>query len=355
MSLFFRSLRALAGLMLVAFALSACVRWTDVDGTEHEQSFADFLISSRGGRSKDRSPPVPEDAELTVRTSKKAAGSAFGFLRFNRNLYPPFRVSMVGGLLDPAGSTGFTGNSQFCMELDRRDTITQDIADLRYVLICARSEGDGIRVRAQDKFAQYGNRLFAGTKIVELEIEHDGTDLIFRAGAATFAGGATLEEFARITNHSVTSAYLPSLGASFLGYPAEVSFDRARVEASGPPPAGLSPEQTVAHALYPAFDGLLEALYDVDGAAQDLPSALARLSAVRAVLSAQATALDGLANGKARNKARARVKQALAGTDSAEKTLNAGKSQIAIAKKLGKALGDVLETIEILDPAPTRT
>lgn len=344
MSFELRSFRALAGLVLASLALTACIR--------PEAKQIDYLFPTRGAGAGKPGAKPPGDTEMLIRAKKQADGTAFGFLRFNRNLYPPFRVSMVGGLLDPAGSTGFAGNSQFCMELDRRDTITTDIADLRYVLICARSEGDGIRVRAQDKFAQYGNHLFAGTKIVELEIEHDGTDLVFRAGPATFGGGATLVEFARITNHAVTSAYLPSLGASFLGYPAEVSFDKARVEANGPAPQGLAPEQVVAHALYPALDGALEAVYDLDGGTPDTVSARARLVAAQAVVEAQAAAVDALAAGKVRNKARARLKQAGNDLTSAVKAIDGEKAQATIAKKVAKALGDVLGTIEILDPLP---
>ncbi len=344
MSFGFRSLRALAGLLLASLALTACVR--------PEEAAVDFYLPKRPAGSSKRGPTPPSEFELAIRAKKKADGSAFGFTRFNRNLYPPFRLSMVGGLLDPAGSTGFSGNSQFCIEIDRRDTLTPDIADLRFVLICARSEGDGIRVRAQDKFAQYGNRLFAGTKVVELEIEHNGTDLIFRAGAATFDGGAALVEFARITNHAVTSAYLPSLGASFLSFPAEVSFDKARIEAGGAAPQGLTPEQIVAHALYPALDGALEAIYDLDGGTPDAVSARARLVAAQAVVSAQATVIDALAASKARKQAASRVKAAGAALAAAVKAIDGEKPQATLAKKVAKALGDVLGAIEILDPLP---
>jgi hypothetical protein len=343
----FRSLRALAGLVLASLALTACAR-----GAQADFQSVDYYLPKRDAQAGKPGPKPPNDTELVFRATKKADGTAFGFVRFNRNLYAPFRVSLVGGLSDPAGSTGFTGNSQFCMELDRRDTLTPDIADLRYVLICARSEGDGIRVRAQDKFAQYGNRFFAATKIVELEIEHNGTDLIFRAGAATFEGGATLVEFARITNHAVTAAYLPSLGSSFLGYPAEISFDKARVELSGAPPQGLSPEQLVANALYPAFDGTLEAVYDLDGGTPDTASARARLVAAQAVVAAQATAIGALAESKTRKQAVSSLKQTGAALAAAVKAIDAAKPQATLAKKVAKALGLVLGTVEILDPLP---
>ncbi len=222
------------------------------------------------------------------------------------------------------------------------------------MLICARSEGNGIRVRGQNQFAQLGDVFVGDTKIVEMAIEHDGTDLIFEAGAATLADGGNLVEVARVNNFVVDDAYLPSFGAAFLGFPAEISYDPFRVEFNGDPPPNakkLSAAQEIAHDLYPALDGLLEAIYDLDGANPDTVSARARVVAAQGVLD---TALTDVANdlekGKQQKKARGRVKKAGKKATAVVKKIDKDKPQKKLAKQIAKALVLALGAADVLDP-----
>src|SRR5262245_1598244 len=179
--------------VLLPLLLCACASFKDKDGITEEAILASILGAEISG-------PGPGDASdetssylVEVQTTKKADGTAFGFLRANRRLYAPFEVVVVAGLVPGEDQAGFTGNAQVCVELDERASITEDLDTLLWVLVCARREGTGLSVRAQDQFTTLGSVLLPDTDAAILSIRHDGTDLIFETGPATLLGTEAAE------------------------------------------------------------------------------------------------------------------------------------------------------------------
>ncbi len=291
-----------------------------------------------------------------VRTKKKAGGTAFGFTRVNRRLYPPFTVSVIGGVAPGEDNAGFNGNAQVCMELDERSTIN---GALNFELICARREGDGLRVRAQSQFFTIGSVLFPQTDLVLMSITHDGTDLIFEARPATLgelSEGGALTEIGRIFNYSPADpddALVPSMGASFLNHPATLVFDSFRVDDDGPPPVEgftLTAEEQIAVDLNDVMDAVIEAFHVLNGGSPDTDAARALLVGAQPDVADAMVSVDALAKSKIQKKARGALKKTAKQLAAAIKLIDKTKPALKIIKKVGKAAQQALKATDTLDP-----
>ena len=345
--------------LLVASLVLACSTMKDKDGVEREVNFVDGLIDTF-------KPPSPADGEpanptlmLTFDTKKKAAGDGFGFLRANRRLYAPFEVLVVAGLVPEEDQSGFTGDAQICVELDERATITDDIADLLWVLVCARREGTGLRVRAQDQFATLGSVLLEATDAAVLVIRHDGTDLIFETGPAillgTRAADGGLTEITRLDDWlpvTAGDALVPSMGASFLTHPTTVGFAEAQLIENGDPPAELTDAQDAAFDIGPAVDAAVRAFELLNGPAPDTTAARVELVAAQDALGTALAQVEALPVDKPQKKARSALKAAAKAMAAAIERLDKGAPPLKILKKVGASSRSAMQAIQALDPVP---
>lgn len=347
-----RVARACALPFLLAALSAGCAR-----GLEKEVASARIgLERIQGGGDLAEGLPAFDLRVPVVRTKKKADGSAFGFLRANRRLYPSFSFSVVAGPVPGEADEGFDGGLM-CIELDERATISDDLSTLEFVLLCARPFGDGLLVEAFDQGVEIGEQFLAGAVAALLRIRHDGSDLVFETAPASIGSPLQEEgllEVARIEDYEPSTpgdALVPSLGASFLAHPAAIAFDLVRVETSIPGPvegSGLTPEQLIALDVGTSLDATAEMLHAMNGFA-DPSDAVDLLLDARALVGG---ALDdlGALPGKAAKKARGALVKADKQLGGALDLIDAGQPPLKVLKKGLKAAKLQLKAVDVLDP-----
>lgn len=344
-------------LVLALALLPACATITQ-NGVEKEVFLTDAIGYEVYGIPATDAPAGNPTWVAEIRTKKKAAGNAYGVLRANRRLYPPFEVLAVAGLTPGKDQAGFGPNSQICVELDERASFSEDIGTLLWVLVCAKREGTGLRVRAQDQFVQLGSVLLPNTDAAILVVRHDGTDLIFETAAANLpapADGGAFTEITRIDNWlpvAAGDALVPSFGASFLAHPASVMLSRAQVVSNGEPPESLTALQAAAFDVGAAVDAVVRAFELINGPTPQPTDARVELEGAQAGFEAALADLEALLPDKAAKKGRAAVKAAIKAVIAAIAKIDDEKPAKKILRDVGKAAGLGMRAVQKLDPLP---
>ncbi len=196
----------------------------------------------------------PKDHYLAIHDTEDRGA----FLRPPLDLHPPFRWELKFGLFSPSTSTG---DGIFGTELDVRGS-----EPLVFYGLFAQSVNGGLNVFASSNAGIHGSKFYAGIRIVEAAVEHDGKEMIFFARPA--GSDAPYDEIARLSVPDLGGPLNATAGAFNIGA-GEVGFDCIRVVKNGNPPEPVSPEHDAANALFAVAREILEAIYSLDGFTPD--------------------------------------------------------------------------------------
>jgi hypothetical protein len=318
------------GLLLTVLCLPACATDSGVSSKASPKGSLKWAFGTDG-----------PDSFLGV-TSK--ADGAYGYLLAKRDIYPPFRWEVTGGVVDPEPPAGL---GWIATELDATGS-----SPLQFWLMGAEPSGGGCNVFAANwlNTARQGQQFFADTDSVDFAIEHDGSTVFFEARRTGDLA------WTPIWNTTAAGAWMPvhpAVGVIGIDPGVLVGFSGFRVVKSAMP--GSPPVQWYGTILdlYTAVDHLTVAMNLANGSNPDPAAALTRVNDALMEFDEALVGIEGLflkakAGTPGREEARKLALKAQKGAASAAKKLGAGKAGKSAIKGLLKAIGPALEAADIL-------
>ncbi len=283
---------------------------------------------------------APVDRYVFMRAQKKAQGG-FAFALLPRDLWGPFRWELTAGLFDPAHAN--VGPGFFCTELDARGT-----NPLQFYALCVQPVPGGLLVFVSSHLGNHGQLFLAGATIVDLAVEHDGTNLLFQVREA---GTPDYALVAQVPLDPQPFPLLPSIGVSNVGQGAEAGFDNFRVPFNGVSPVALTPEQAVVRLIWDdAVDDEVAALFLLDGPTPDAAAARANLVEAQGGLDGILVAAQALTPTKAVKKAIGKLQAAQGKVKAAIAAIDAGKPETKSINKIGKAIDAEVDAAGLFEP-----
>jgi hypothetical protein len=291
----------------------------DVDSSSKLGPPAVGSLSFRvGQRSAGKRATAPVDHYATFFATADGAGANYWL---QCNLWAPCRVEARLGFFSPARAEAGAGTIGIAL--------ADWLGESGYHAVKVRRSGDGIEVLAGSQPDDLAGSVLLDGLVADVAIEHNGTDVVFLAGAA---GGKGLEEILR-RPATGPGPFRPSLDVLELPKGSEAGADGLRIVFNGLPPRPLTAAEDAARSLFSALARVLDAVYAADGAAPDLATARAALQQASAGFTdaaAKSAAVAELA--KAGKKVGGLSKSALA----IVKTINGGGTAAKVYKAAAK-------------------
>lgn len=289
-------------------------------------------------------------------SSRRGAGG-FGFVRFPFDLWGPFTVAARLGVFRADREAG-VGSGLLAFELDARGPLP-----LEFCGWYTRLEAGGTSAFAYERGpgdaepSLAGQRFFPGVKAVDVEIRHDGANLVFSARAA---GAPNPLEVVATVPFVQQSPLNPAFGASGVGALAEAAFDRFEISMTGASPVAVSPAHGAVSDLFLAVAPVLHAHNTLDGTPDpDVDAAVAALSDAAARIAVARSSVATIPEAPKRLRARslARVARADAAVARARRLLEqkgAAKAPAVVASLEKSVVASLAAAIDAILPQDLR-